>query len=146
MKELDIYTDGACSGNPGPGGWGVILIYIDKSGKKIELEISGSEIHTTNNRMEMLAVINALKQLKSKCKVRLYSDSKYVIDGITKWIYNWKSTNFKSGKVKNIDLWTILYDLSNMHIIEWIWVKGHSDNLMNVRADELARNAIVKSV
>ena len=142
MKKVEIYTDGACSGNPGPGGWAAILTYINNLGKKSEVEVSGYEPKTTNNRMEMLAVINALKKLTHKCEIEIYTDSKYVIEGITKWIYNWKLTKFKDGKVKNIDLWVELDELRKMHEIKWIWVKGHSDNMMNNRVDLLARSSI----
>ena len=141
MEEIKIYTDGACSGNPGPGGWGAILMY--KENKK---EISGSNPNTTNNIMEMTAVIEALKLLKYPCVVKLYSDSAYVDNAFDKgWIYNWRNTNWKTADkkpVKNQELWEELYSLSQTHKINFIKVKGHSDNEYNNRCDELARNAI----
>lgn len=138
-KKVTIYTDGACSGNPGPGGWSAILIYENKT-----KEISGGERSTTNNAMEMTAVISALKILKESCDVDLYTDSKYVIDGITKWIHSWKNNNWKTADkkpVKNLILWQDLSNLSITHNINWTWVKGHADNHLNNRADELARLA-----
>ena len=141
MEEIKIYTDGACSGNPGPGGWGAILMYKDN--KK---EISGSNPNTTNNIMEMTAVIEALKLLKYPCVVKLYSDSAYVVNALEKgWIYNWRKNNWKTADkkpVKNQELWEKLYSLSQTHKINFIKVKGHSDNEYNNRCDELARNAI----
>ena len=141
MEEIKIYTDGACSGNPGPGGWGAILMYKDN--KK---EISGSNPNTTNNIMEMTAVIEALKLLKYPCVVKLYSDSAYVVNAFEKgWIYNWRKNNWKTADkkpVKNQELWEELYSLSQTHKINFIKVKGHSDNEYNNRCDELARNAI----
>lgn len=141
MEEIKIYTDGACSGNPGPGGWGAILMY--KENKK---EISGSNPNTTNNIMEMTAVIEALKLLKYPCVVKLYSDSAYVVNAFEKgWIYNWRKNNWKTADkkpVKNQELWEELYSLSQTHKINFIKVKGHSDNEYNNRCDELARNAI----
>ena len=141
MEEIKVYTDGACSGNPGPGGWGAILMY--KENKK---EISGSNPNTTNNIMEMTAVIEALKLLKYPCVVKLYSDSAYVVNAFEKgWIYNWRKNNWKTADkkpVKNQELWEELYSLSQTHKINFIKVKGHSDNEYNNRCDELARNAI----
>ena len=137
MEEIKIYTDGACSGNPGPGGWGAILMYKDN--KK---EISGSNPNTTNNIMEMTAVIEALKLLKYPCVVKLYSDSAYVVNALEKgWIYNWRKNNWKTADkkpVKNQELWEKLYSLSQTHKINFIKVKGHSDNEYNNRCDELA--------
>lgn len=136
-----IYTDGACSGNPGPGGWGTILFY--GSHKK---EISGGEKHTTNNRMEILAVIEGLRLLKEPCKVEVYSDSAYVVNCFQKgWIHGWLRNGWKNSKkdpVENQDLWKILWDLMNKHSVEYVKVKGHSDNEWNNRCDELAREAI----
>ncbi len=135
-KEIIIYTDGACSGNPGPGGWGAILRY---NGHK--KEIYGSQKDTTNNRMELTAVIEALSTLKEPCKVVLYTDSKYIIDGITQWIDGWKAKGWKTANkkhVKNDDLWKKLDELCNGHDINWQWVKGHDGNPGNERADELA--------
>ena len=141
MEEIIIYTDGACSGNPGPGGWGAILKY-----KENEKEISGGKKNTTNNVMEMTAVIEALKLLKFPCSVKVYSDSAYVINAFNNgWIYNWKKNNWRTADknpVKNKELWEELYTFTNIHKIEFIKVKGHSDNEFNNRCDELARSAI----
>ena len=141
MQRVEIYTDGACSGNPGAGGWGVILRYRD-----VEKEMSGAEAETTNNRMEMTAVINALRALKRPCNITLYTDSKYVMDGVNEWLPNWKKNNWKTANkktaVKNIDLWQELDALLVQHEIRWVWVKGHNGNVDNERVDELARNAI----
>ena len=141
MQRVEIYTDGACSGNPGAGGWGVILRYRD-----VEKEMSGAEAETTNNRMEMTAVINALRALKRPCNITLYTDSKYVMDGVNEWLPNWKKNNWKTANkktaVKNIDLWQELDALLAQHEIRWVWVKGHNGNVDNERVDELARNAI----
>ena len=141
MEEVIIYTDGACSGNPGPGGWGSILMY--KGNKK---EISGGSLDTTNNIMEMTAVIEALKLLKFPCDVKF--DSAYVVNAFNNgWIYNWKRNNWKTADkkpVKNQELWEELYSLFKIHKVEFIKVKGHSDNEFNNRCDELARNAITK--
>ena len=143
MERIVIYTDGACSGNPGPGGWGAILIYKDN--KK---EISGGEKSTTNNIMELTAVIEGLKLLKYPCEVELYSDSAYVVNCFKQgWIYNWIKNNWKtSGKepVKNKELWEELYNLTKIHKVNFNKVKGHSNNEYNNRCDELARNAIEK--
>ena len=141
MDDVIIYTDGACSGNPGPGGWGAVLMYKDN--KK---EISGNNPATTNNIMEITAVIEALKLLKFPCNVKVYSDSSYVVNCFIKgWIYNWQKNNWKTADkqpVKNRDLWEELYNFTKIHKIEFIKVKGHSDNFYNNRCDELARNAI----
>ena len=141
MEEVIIYTDGACSGNPGPGGWGTILMYKDN--KK---EISGGMPDTTNNVMELTAVIEGLKLLKFPCKVKLYSDSAYVVNAFNeKWIYGWLKNGWKNASkepVKNKELWQELYDLTKVHEVEFIKVKGHADNEYNNRCDELARNAI----
>lgn len=141
MKKVDIYTDGACSGNPGKGGWAAILIY-----NGVEKEISGASPDTTNNRMELLAIIEGLRALKEPCEVDLYSDSAYSLDAFNKgWIAEWQKNKWKtSGKqdVKNKDLWSALLIEVNKHKINWIKVKGHADNEYNNRCDELARNAI----
>ena len=141
MEEVTIYTDGACSGNPGPGGWGCILMYKDN--KK---EISGGKKDTTNNVMELTAVIEGLKSLKFPCKVKLYSDSAYVVNAFNqKWIYGWLKNGWKNSSkepVKNKELWQELYNLTKVHKVEFIKVKGHADNEYNNRCDELARNAI----
>lgn len=137
IPNVDIYTDGACAGNPGPGGWGAILM----SGE-YHKEICGNERYTTNNRMELTAVIEALQALKRPCNVQLYTDSKYVVDAITKgWVYNWKANNWlRSNKqmASNVDLWTNLLKLLEVHIVTLHWVKGHASNEYNNRCDELA--------
>lgn len=137
MEEVIIYTDGACSGNPGKGGWGAILMYGDT--KK---EISGAEMITTNNKMELTAPIEALKLLKRPCKVKLYSDSAYLINAFKQgWIYNWLKNGWKTSDkkdVKNKELWQEIYNFTKIHSIEWIKVKGHSSNTYNNRCDELA--------
>lgn len=140
MKIVEIFTDGACSGNPGPGGWGALLRYNHQ-----EKTLSGGENPTTNNRMEMMAAIKALESLKYACEVHLYTDSKYVMDGITTWIHGWKKRGWKTAQkepVKNADLWQQLEPLTQVHQVTWHWVKGHSGHIENERADELARNAI----
>ena len=141
MSEIiDVYTDGACKGNPGPGGWGVLLRWNGH-----EKELFGGEPNTTNNRMELRAVIEALAALKRDSSVRLHTDSKYVLDGITSWIHNWKKRGWKTaGKkpVKNVDLWQQLDDLALQYTITWVWVKGHSGHDGNERADELANRGV----
>jgi ribonuclease HI len=141
-SSIEIYTDGACLGNPGRGGWGAILLY-----KEHRKEISGGEKLSTNNRMEMRAVIESLKTLKKLSEVTLYTDSKYVMDGITKWIFNWKKNGWKGSDkkpVKNVDLWQELDTEVAKHQIKWVWVKGHSGNKFNEIADVLARTAAEK--
>lgn len=136
LPEVEIFTDGACKGNPGPGGWGAIL----RSGGK-ERELSGGEALTTNNRMELMAAIEALKALKKPCHVQLYTDSNYVRDGITKWIHGWRRNGWKTSDkkpVKNAELWQALVDASAPHRIDWHWVKGHAGHPENERADALA--------
>lgn len=141
MKEVTIYTDGACSGNPGPGGWGAILMC-----NGVQKEISGAKKDTTNNIMEITAVLEALKLLKIECNVKVYSDSAYVVNAFNQgWIYNWKKNNWRTaGKepVKNQELWEELYNLTQKHKVEFIKVKGHSDNELNNRCDFLATSAI----
>jgi len=140
LNRIDIYTDGACSGNPGPGGWAAIL----RSGVH-EKEIFGGEIATTNNRMEMLAVIRALQSLRKKSAVTIHTDSRYLMDGATLWMRKWKSNGWKTSDkkpVKNEDLWRALDEVLNGHDIEWRWVQGHSGHPENERADQLARSAI----
>jgi ribonuclease HI len=140
---IKIWTDGACSGNPGPGGWGVLI----KNNNTIE-ELSGSEANTTNNRMEMIAVINALKSINSNKRIVIFTDSKYVKDGINSWINNWKINNWKNSQkkdVKNKDLWQELDILTKKYDIQWEWVKGHSGNIENDIADKLATSAINKN-
>ncbi|MDD5944162.1 MAG: ribonuclease HI [Clostridia bacterium] len=141
MKTVDIYTDGACSGNPGKGGYGVVMLY---NGARKELS-AGYRL-TTNNRMEVLAVIKALEALKERCRVNLYSDSKYVVDAVTKgWAVKWKANGWKKAdktKALNTDLWERLLELLDFHEVSFIWVKGHADNKENERCDLLARTAI----
>ncbi|MBQ9518477.1 MAG: ribonuclease HI [Firmicutes bacterium] len=141
LKSLDIYTDGACSGNPGPGGYGVVMLY-----KNQRKELSEGFKKTTNNRMEVLAVIKGLEALKIPCQVTLYSDSKYVVDAVTKgWVKKWKANNWiKADKKKalNVDLWERLLALLDKHKVIFVWVKGHADNVENERCDFLARQAI----
>jgi len=142
--EVTIYTDGACSGNPGPGGWGAILITPDE-----RKEICGGEIETTNNRMELTAAIRGLQSLNQSATVELYTDSRYVIDGITKWISAWKSNGWRTSSkksVKNDDLWRILDNIIRTHEVRWHWVKGHSGDIENDRADSLARDGITKAI
>ena len=138
--RVEIFTDGACSRNPGPGGWGALLRY-----KTVEKELSGHEDETTNNRMELTAVIEALKALKKSCNITIYTDSKYVMNGVTEWMANWKKNGWKTAakkkEVKNIDLWQALDELLKPHEIRWVWVKGHAGHAENERVDELARNA-----
>jgi ribonuclease HI len=139
VKQLEIFTDGACKGNPGPGGWGAVIRY-----GKHEKEISGGEPDTTNNRMELSAAIQALKTLIEPCHVKLHTDSKYVLDGITKWIHGWQRNGWKNASkqpVRNADLWRDLIDAAARHQVEWIWVKGHSGHPENERADRLASDA-----
>ncbi|MEL7029539.1 MAG: ribonuclease HI [Pseudomonadota bacterium] len=140
MKEIEAYTDGACSGNPGPGGWGVVLL----SGERRK-ELKGGEADTTNNRMEMTAVIEALNALKSPSRLTLYTDSKYVKDGITQWLANWKRNGWKTASkkpVKNKDLWQALDAAHARHQVEWRWVKGHAGDPENERADRLANEGM----
>ena len=140
MKEVDIYTDGACRGNPGPGGWGVIL--KTQSATK---ELYGGDLDTTNNKMELLAAIKGLQSLTQPCKVYLYTDSNYVKQGITEWIINWKRNGFKNAKKKpvlNANLWLELDQLTSIHDIEWFWIKGHSGHPENERADALANKGV----
>jgi ribonuclease HI len=142
LKRIKIYTDGACSGNPGAGGWGAVLLFGDK-----EKRISGAASDTTNNRMEMTAVIEALKIVKEKCAVEVFTDSKYVMDGITTWIHNWKAKGWKTAAkkpVKNEDLWRELDAVVATHDVSWNWVKGHNGDYHNEIADELATSAIVR--
>lgn len=137
---VKLFTDGACSGNPGPGGWGALLRY-----NGVEKELSGAEKDTTNNRMELMAAIVGFETLKRPCEVTIYTDSTYVKDGITKWLFSWKKNGWRTASkkpVKNIDLWKRLDEATSRHEIKWVWVKGHSGHAENERVDELARNAI----
>lgn len=140
MDNIDIYTDGACSGNPGPGGWGALL-----RAQGHEKEIWGGEPATTNNRMELLAVIRALQLLKRPVRARVHTDSQYVQKGISEWIHGWKARGWKTAAkapVKNVDLWQALDKVASEHQIEWIWVKGHAGHAENERADVLARRGV----
>lgn len=139
-KQLEIYTDGACRGNPGPGGWGAVLMYGPE-----RKEIYGGENDTTNNRMELMAAIEALRSLKRECDLTLYTDSQYVRKGITEWIINWKKRNWKTAAkkpVKNADLWQQLDEQVARHSVEWVWVKGHAGNEGNELADQLANKGV----
>ena len=143
MKQVDIFTDGACRGNPGPGGWGAILRYGDK-----EKELFGGEPHTTNNRMELMAAIQALEALKDPCEVNLTTDSQYVRKGITEWLANWKKRNWQTAAKKpvvNKDLWQRLEAAAERHRVKWHWVRGHSGHSENERADRLANRGIDES-
>ncbi|MBO7149207.1 MAG: ribonuclease HI [Clostridia bacterium] len=137
MKHVDIYTDGACKNNPGPGGYGAILVYNGR-----EKEISGGDKHTTNNRMELLAAINGLKMLREPCEVTLYSDSKYLIDSIEKgWVYSWQKNGWRKADKSpalNVELWTELLALIDYHKVSFVWVKGHAGHIYNERCDRLA--------
>ena len=143
MPAIEVFTDGACSGNPGAGGWGVILRYGE-----IEKELSGGEENTTNNRMELTAVIEALKALKKECDITIYTDSRYVMDGVQEWMPNWKlngwKTTNKKSPVKNVELWQSLDSLLSKHKIKWVWVKGHNGHPENERVDKLARDEAKK--
>jgi ribonuclease HI len=139
---VEIATDGACKGNPGPGGWGAIIRYGAR-----EKELSGGEPDTTNNRMELTAAVQALGALTKPCRVRLSTDSRYVMDGLTKWLKNWQRNGWRTADkkpVKNADLWQLLVDAAAPHRIEWIWVKGHAGHPDNERADKLASDAAVR--
>ncbi|MFC1494721.1 ribonuclease HI [Thermodesulfobacteriota bacterium] len=138
---VEIFTDGACSGNPGPGGYGIVLKHGDSC-----REISGYEQDTTNNRMELMAVIEALKVLKKPCRIKIVSDSSYVIKGMTEWIEGWQKKNWMNSQknpVLNRDLWEMLLKYSNLHEVDWVWVKGHHGHIENERCDSLAREAII---
>jgi len=140
QPAIEIFTDGACRGNPGPGGWGAILRYRDT-----EKELAGGEAQTTNNRMEMMAAIAALESLKRPCRVKLYTDSQYLRDGIMRWLRGWKARGWRTADkkpVKNIDLWQRLDAAAAPHQVEWLWVRGHAGHPENERADALARAAV----
>jgi ribonuclease HI len=140
LSDVEIFTDGACRGNPGPGGWAAILRY-----RAVERELTGCDPDTTNNRMEMMAAIAGLEALKRPCRVRLYTDSQYLRDGITKWIEGWKRRGWRTADkqlVKNVDLWQRLDAASARHVISWMWVRGHAGHPENERADALARACI----
>lgn len=140
MKQVDLFTDGACSGNPGPGGWGALLRYNGH-----EKELGGGDPATTNNRMEMTAVIEGLSALKTRCAVTVHTDSKYVMDGVTQYLKNWKARGWKTADkkdVKNIDLWQKLDAALQRHDVRWIWVKGHAGHAENERVDDIARRHV----
>ena len=140
-QRVVIHTDGACSGNPGPGGWGAILSFGDRS-----KELMGGEPHTTNNRMELMAAISALEALKRPCSVDLHTDSQYLRNGIMSWINNWKRNGWRTADkkpVKNVDLWKRLDEALQPHDVKWHWVKGHAGHAMNERADQLARDGLI---
>ena len=140
MKQVEIFTDGACKGNPGPGGWGALLRYQGK-----EKSLHGGEANTTNNRMELMAAIKALQALKEPCSVSLTTDSQYVRQGVTQWIHNWKKNGWKTASkaaVKNADLWQQLDEISAKHQVQWHWVKGHAGHRENEIADQLANKGI----
>jgi ribonuclease HI len=140
MKHVHIYTDGACRGNPGPGGWGALLRYGQH-----EKILSGAETHTTNNRMELMAAIQALTVLRESCRIELYTDSQYVQKGVTEWLAGWKKRGWKKADrklVKNADLWQALDEESSRHQVTWHWVKGHSGHLENELVDSIANRAI----
>lgn len=137
---VELYTDGACSGNPGKGGWGALLRY-----GKVEKEMSGAEMETTNNQMELMAVIKGLEKLKKPCNVKIFTDSKYVMQGASEWLKGWKAKSWKTANkkpVKNVELWQRLDEVMDHHQISWEWVKGHSGHPENERVDQLARDAI----
>lgn len=147
MSSIVVYTDGACKGNPGPGGWGSLIIFPQKSKiiPEYEVRLKGSQANTTNNRMELSAVIHTLEFLYEDTDVHIHTDSKYVLTGCTEWIHGWKRNNWKTknkGEVKNIDLWVKLDQEIQKHLIKWTWVRGHSGNRGNEIADELANEAI----
>lgn len=142
MKKVTVYTDGACSGNPGPGGWAALLIFGGT-----EREISGGEKETTNNRMEMMGVLQALKKLKEPCDVTIVTDSQYVLKGMTEWVEGWQRRGWKNAEkkpVKNVDLWLELIAAAKPHKLTWQWVKGHNGDVNNERVDALAVAAIVR--
>ena len=144
MKHVQIFTDGACKGNPGKGGWGALL----RMGE-IEKELSGSERETTNNRMALMAAIKGLEALKAPCQVTLHTDSRYVLDGITKWVFGWQKKGWKTADnkpVKNEDLWRALIAATRPHKIEWVWVKGHDGHPENERVDKLASDAATNAM
>ncbi len=143
LPYVEIATDGACKGNPGPGGWGAVLRFGDK-----EKEMSGGENPSTNNRMELMAAIRALEALKKPCRIKLSTDSRYVMDGLTKWIHGWRKNGWKTADkkpVKNAELWQELLSASAPHRIDWTWVKGHAGHPDNERADKLASDAAIAS-
>jgi ribonuclease HI len=145
--DVVIYSDGACKGNPGPGGWGAVLRFTSVSGDVHEKDLFGGEAQTTNNRMELTAAIRALEALKRPCRVQLHTDSRYVMDGVTKWIESWKKRGWLTADkkpVKNVDLWQALEAAAAPHDVDWRWVRGHSGHVDNERADALANRGCVQ--
>tara|TARA_B100000497_G_C7669799_1_gene404159 strand:+ start:592 stop:1044 length:453 start_codon:yes stop_codon:yes gene_type:complete len=145
MPELYAYTDGACSGNPGPGGWGVLMVAKEGSSVIKTRDLYGGTVETTNNQMELTAAIMALEALEKPSKITIVTDSSYVKDGITKWIFAWKKNGWKTAakkSVKNEELWKRLENATQIHDVSWEWIKGHAGHLENERADELARNGM----
>ena len=145
MPELYAYTDGACSGNPGPGGWGVLMVAKEGSSVIKTRDLSGGTVETTNNQMELTAALMALEALEKPSKITIVTDSSYVKDGITKWIFAWKRNGWKTAakkSVKNEELWKRLENATQIHDVSWEWIKGHAGHLENERADELARNGM----
>ena len=146
LPHVEAFTDGACKGNPGPGGWGAVLRAKDQDGGDRERELSGGDPHTTNNRMELTAAIEVLNALKKPCRVSLSTDSRYVMDGLTKWIHGWQKNGWRTADkkpVKNAELWQALLAAAKPHRVEWTWVKGHAGHPENERADRLASDAAV---
>jgi ribonuclease HI len=144
QSQVTIYTDGGCDPNPGPGGWAAVLMFRDEQGTLHERELSGAEPDTTNNRMELTAAIEALNALTRPCQVKVFTDSRYVMDGLTKWIHGWRRNGWKTADkkpVKNAELWQALLTASERHRVKWEWVKGHAGHPENERADKLASNA-----
>lgn len=146
--DVTIYADGACSGNPGPGGWGAVLLRLDEKREIITKELSGGELDSTNIRMEMTAALEALRALKTTCRVKLYTDSEFVAKGMTEWLAGWKQNGWRRGsrgkyrRLENRDLWELLDEIAQQHDIEWHWVRGHDGNIYNERADKLAVQAV----
>lgn len=142
MEKIIIYSDGGCDPNPGAGGWGYVLIHEDKETE----EAFGGDTDTTNNKMELTAVIKALDSLQDRCTVKVFSDSKYVVNGINHWLQNWMKSNFKNGSIKNQELWRSIWDYKDTHDLYAYWVRGHSGVLMNERADQLATKGRLKAL
>lgn len=141
---VTIYTDGSCLKNPGPGGYAALLLF-KKDGELIEKVVKGGWLETTNNQMELMAAIKALQSLKTRCRVKLFSDSNYVVRGMKEWIHNWRRTKWKNGQLANLDLWKQLDELADKHSVTWLWVKAHAGHPENERVDELARKEAIKS-
>ncbi len=145
LPVVELFTDGSCRGNPGPGGWAALLRNVDREGTVHEKELSGGDDDTTNNRMELTAAIRGLAALNKPCQVRLHTDSQYVRNGITRWLEGWKAKGWKTSDkkpVKNVELWQELDAVTNRHEVEWVWVKGHDGHAENERVDALAKAAV----